>query len=71
MELITLPEYILYKLVIFLKLPNAKVGGVLSSVRPPQIALALVEDRGVKDTYFVHINPTPTTLAFFNIVLGT
>ena len=48
------------------KLPNAKVGGVLP-VRPAESAFLLVEDYGVKDAYFVHINPTPTTLAFFNI----
>ena len=34
---------------------NAKVGGVLL-VRPPEIALALVEDHGVEDAYFEHIN---------------
>ena len=55
----------------FKKLPNAKVGGVLPSVRPAEIALALVEEHGVKDANYVHMNPTPKNLAFFNIVLGT
>ena len=50
------------------KFPNVKVGGG-TPICP--IALAPVEDHGDKDAYFVHINPTPTTLVFFNIVLGT